>query len=59
MHLYERLKINVQGISQWLHPKDNFSGRFEDVRKMSLQNRKNMQQLTFKYFTQHIWWLGS
>ena len=36
-----------------------FLGRFEDVRKTFLQNFKNKQQLNFKYFTEHIWWVES
>ena len=54
MHLYERLKINVLGTPQGRHPTDIFLGRFEDVRKTVLQNFKNKQRLTFKYFTQQI-----
>ena len=59
MHLYERFKINVLATSQGRHPKDVFSGRFEDVRRTFRQSFKNKQQLTFKYFTQHIWWIES
>ena len=59
MHLYVRFKIDALGMSQGRHPTDVFSGRFQDVRKTFLQNFKNKQQLTFKYFTQHIWWVGS
>ena len=59
MHLYERFKIDVLGTSQGRHPTDIFSGRFEDVRMTFLQNFKNKQRLTFKYFAQHIWWVGS
>ena len=55
MHLYERFKTNVLATSQGRHPTDVFSGRFEDVRRTFRQNFKNKQQLTFKYFTQHIW----
>ena len=31
MHLYERFKIDALGTSQGRHPKEVFSGRFEDV----------------------------
>ena len=56
MHLYEGFKIDVLGMSQGRHPKDVFSGSFDDVRRTFFQNFKNnKQQLTFKYFTQHIW----
>ena len=58
MHLYERFKIDVLGASQGRHPTDFFSERFEDVRRMFLQNFKNKQELTLKYFTQHIWLVG-
>ena len=34
---------------------NQFSGRFEDARWTFLQNSKDKQQITFKYFTQHIW----
>ena len=51
MHLYERSKIDILGMSQGNHPTDVFSGLFEDVRKMFLQNCKNIQQLPFKHFT--------
>ena len=40
------------------HPTDVFSKRFEDIRTTFLQNFKNKQKLTFKYFTQHIWRVG-
>ena len=59
MHLYKRFKIEVLGTSQGRDPTDVFSARFEDVRRKFLQNFKNKQQLTFKDFTQHIWWVGS
>ena len=51
MHLYERLKIDLLGTSQGRDPTNVFSRRFEDVRKTFLQNFKNKQQLTLKYFT--------
>ena len=54
MHLYKWFKIDALGTSQGRHPMDVFSGRFKEVRKTFLQNSKNKQQLTFKYFTQHI-----
>ena len=57
MHLYERFKIDALGTSQGRHPKDTFSRRFEDVQRTFLQNCKNKQQLTLKYFTQHISWV--
>ena len=50
MHLYERFKLDALGTSQGRHPTDVSPGRFEDVR-----NCMKKQQLTFKYFTQHIW----
>ena len=59
MHLYERFKIDVLGMSQGRHPTGVFSGRFEDIPRTFLQNFKNKQQLTFKYFKQYIWWIGS
>ena len=55
MRLYERFKIDVLETFQRRHSTDVFSGRFEDVRKTFLQNFKIRQQLTFQYFTQHIW----
>ena len=58
MHLQDRIKIDVLGMSQGGHPKDVFSGHFEDVRGTFLENFKNKKRLTFKYFTQHIWWVG-
>ena len=58
MHLYERLKIDVLGTSLGRHPTDVFLERFEDVHRNFLQNFKNKEQLTFKYLTQHIWWVG-
>ena len=54
MHLYERFKIDVLGTCQGRHPTDVFSEHFEDVRMTFIQNFKNKQLLTFKYFTQHI-----
>ena len=57
MHLYERFKIDVLGMSEGRHPMDIFSGRFEDVERPFLQNFKIKQRLTFKYFTQQIWWV--
>ena len=59
MHLYKWFKIDALGTSQGRHPMDVFSGRFKEVRKTFLQNSKNKQQLTFKYFTQHISWVWS
>ena len=59
MRLHERFKIDVQGTSQGRHSTDVFLRRFKDVRTTFLQNFKNKQQLTFKYFTRHIWCLGS
>ena len=59
MHLYERFKTDVLGTPQGRHLTDVFSGRFEDVHMTFFQNFKNVQQLNFKYFTQHIWWVGS
>ena len=53
MHFCERFKIDILGTSQGRHTTDVFLGRFEDVRRRFLQNFKNLQQLTFKYFTQH------
>ena len=41
MYMYERFKTDVLGTSQGNHPTDVFSGRFEDVRRMFLQNVKN------------------
>ena len=58
MHLYERFKIDLPGTSQGRHPTNIFSEHSEDVRRTFLQNFKNKQWLTFKYFTQHIWWVG-
>ena len=55
MHLYERFKTDVLGTPQGRHLTDVFSGRFEDVHMTFFQNFKNVQQLNFKYFTQHIW----
>ena len=43
MNLDERLNIDVLRMSQGRHPTDNFSGRFEDVRRRFLQNFKNKQ----------------
>ena len=59
VHLYERFKIDVLGTSQGRHPTDVFSERFEDVCWTFLQNFKNKEKLTFKYFMQHIWWVES
>ena len=56
MHLCERFKTEVLRMSQEHYSMDVFSGCFEDVHKMILQNCMNMQQLIFQYFTQHIWW---
>ena len=55
MHLYERFRIDVLGTSQVQQPTDVLPGRFEDARRTFLQNFNNKQQLTLKYFTQHIW----
>ena len=55
MHLYETIKIDVLRRSQEHHPTDVFSGRFQDVRSMFLQNCKNIQQLTLTVFqTNHL-----
>ena len=59
MHLCERFKIDALGTSQGRHSTDVFSGRLANVRTTFLQNFKNKQRLIFKYFTQHIWWVGS
>ena len=59
MQFYKILNTDVLGTSQGRHPTDIFLGRFEDVRRTFLQNFKNKQGLTFIYFTQHIWWVGS
>ena len=56
MYFCERFKIDVLGTSQGRYPRDVFSGRFEDIHRTAFQNCKNMQQLTFQYFMQHIWW---
>ena len=56
MHLYERFKIDILGTSQGRHLMEVFSRRFEDVHGIYIQNCKTIQQLTFQYFTQHIWW---
>ena len=55
MHLYERFKIDALWTSQGRHSKEDFSGRFEDVRRTFLLNCKSKEHLTFKYFTQQIW----
>ena len=49
-------KIDVLGTSQRLYPMDVFLGHFRDVPRTVLQYCKNIQQLTFQYFMQHIWW---
>ena len=54
MDLYKRFKIDVLGTCQGRHPTDVFWEHFEDVRMTFLQNFRNKQLLTFKYFTQHI-----
>ena len=54
-HLYKRFKIGAQGTSQGRYPADISSGHFENVLRIFLRNCKNKQQLTFKYFAQHIW----
>ena len=59
MHLYESFKTEILGTSQGRHPMDVFSGLFEHVGRTFLQNVKNKQQLTFKYFPQHVWWVAS
>ena len=51
MYLYESSKIDILGMSQGNHPTGVFAGLFEDVRKMFLQNCKNIQQLPFNHFT--------
>ena len=55
MHLCGRLKVDALGMPQGRHPKEVFSGCFEDARRTFLLNCKNKQQLAFKYFKQHIW----
>ena len=50
MYLCERFKIDVLGTSQGRHPMDVFSGHFEDAPRTFLQNFKNKQQITFKYW---------
>ena len=55
MHLYERFKIDALWTSQGRHSKEDFSGRFEDVRRTFLLNCKSKEHLTFRYFTQQIW----
>ena len=58
MHLYEMFKIELL----WT---DTLRTSFWDVLRMYvlrmtfLQNFKNKHRLTFKCFTQHIWWVGS
>ena len=52
--LYERFKIDVLGTSQGRHTMDVFSGRFEDAPRTFLQNFKNKQQMTFKYWMNRI-----
>ena len=54
MHLYERFKIDVPGMSQGRHPSDIFWECFEDVWRTFLQNFNNRRRITLKYFTQHI-----
>ena len=51
MFLHESFKIDILGTSQKCRPMVVFSRRFEDVRRMFLENSKNKQQ--------HILWLGS
>ena len=41
MYMYQKFKTDLLGTSQENHPTDIFSGRFEDVRRMFLQNVKN------------------
>ena len=45
--------ISTRGskLTYWGRLKDVFLERFEDVCRMFLQNFKNKQQRTFKYFT--------
>ena len=52
--LYERFKIDALGTSQGRHTMDVFSGRFEDAPRTFLQNFKNKQQMTFKYWMNRI-----
>ena len=54
MYFYERFKIDVLGTSQGRHTMDVFSGRFEDAPRTFLQNFKNKQQMTFKYWMNRI-----
>ena len=56
IHLCRRLKFEVMGVSQGRYPMNIFSEIFEDAHRTILWNSKNMQQLTFYYFMQHIWW---
>ena len=56
IHLCRRFKFEVMGMSQGRYPVDIFSEIFEDAHRTILWNSKNMQQLTFYYFMQHIWW---
>ena len=58
IYLYKSYKIDVLGMSKGRHLTDVFSQRFGDVQRKFLQNFKKKQKLTFKYFTQHIWWVG-
>ena len=52
----ERFEIDVLRTSQGRYHMDVFLGRFEDIHRTVLQNYNNMQNLTFRYFTQHIQW---
>ena len=54
-HLYYRFKLDALGPSQGSYPTDAFPGPFEDIHRTFLQNCVKKQQLTFNYFTQHIW----
>ena len=56
MHLVREVQNWVKGTSKGRYPKYVFSRRFEDICRTIFQNCKNMQQLTFQYFTQHICW---
>ena len=47
-------KIDVLETSQGHYPMGVFFGPFEDVHRTVLQTCKNMQQLTFHFFTQQI-----
>ena len=55
MHLLKKFKIDEIAMYQGRHSMDVFFGHFEDVHRAFLQNCKNDQELTFKYFKLHIW----